>query len=70
MSPVAIGVDLAVTLGAGLIRSIFDAIERGDPDAVAELTKHLQGPEEIKARARALVLAQDRKAQLELGGGA
>lgn len=67
-SPLATGIEIAFALGAGLVRSIAEAMERGDPDAVAELTKHLQSPDEIKARARALVYAQNRKAELELGG--
>lgn len=57
---------LALGLVGGLIQLIAEAIQRGDPDAVQELSKHLDGPDVIVARAAAMRAAQRRAAELLL----
>lgn len=63
---VADGIELAFRLAFQLGNAVYNAIQAGNVSTVDELTKHLDTPEGIQARAEALIAAKEKLAEKEL----
>lgn len=60
-----VGIVLRLAIASG--EAISRAIQAGDVPAVDLLTRNLDGPEALRARDAALMAAQRRRAEIELG---